>query len=133
MHVIICLDDRSGMLFNRRRLSSDRAVCERIVELAEERTLWMNAYSAKLFDDQKVTVSDTFLENAEPGDVCFVENVDILPYMDKLGTVTVFSWNRAYPSDTKFPIVLLDNWQKSLVSEFAGSSHEKISEWRYVR
>ena len=133
MHVIVCLDDRGGMLFNHRRLSSDRSVCARITELAAERTLWMNGYSAKLFDDHKVAVSDTFLENAEPGDICFVETVDIRPHLDRINTVTVFSWNRAYPSDTKFPILLLDNWQKSLVREFAGSSHEKISEWRYVR
>ena len=49
MHMVICLDDRNGMLFNGRRLSSDKAVCSRIREKAQGR-LWMNAYSAKLFE-----------------------------------------------------------------------------------
>ena len=133
MHIMVCLDDRNGMLFNRRRLSSDRAVCSRILKLAADTRLWMNGYSARLFEDQAVLTDEDFLEKAEPGDVCFVENADILPYAEKVSIVTVFCWNRVYPSDVKFPMALLDGWQQIQIGDFPGSSHERITEWRYVR
>ena len=54
MNIIICLDDKNGIQFNRRRQSRDQVVCNRVLELSQGSTLWMNAYSAKLFPADKV-------------------------------------------------------------------------------
>lgn len=133
MHIIVCLDDRNGILFNGRRLSSDREVCKRIVELAAGKVLRMCAYSAMLFPQEKLHIDDDFLQKAEQEDICFVENADILSCWERIHTVTVFRWNRAYPSDVKFPMHNLDTWQRETIGEFQGSSHEKITELRYTR
>ena len=51
MKIIICLDDKNGMLFAARRQSRDSALCERVIGLSKGSRLYMNEYSAKLFSD----------------------------------------------------------------------------------
>lgn len=34
MRVIVCVDDNGGMLFNHRRQSRDRVLCERVLQMA---------------------------------------------------------------------------------------------------
>ena len=43
MHILVCLDNRNGMLFAGRRQSMDSAVRSRILQLAGENRLWINA------------------------------------------------------------------------------------------
>ena len=50
---IVCLEERRGMQFGGRRVSRDRVVTEKICELCEGKTLWMNPASEKLFAEQK--------------------------------------------------------------------------------
>ena len=135
MHIAVCLDERDGMLFNQRRLSSDRVLIDRVLEKSEEKLLWMNEYSAKLFPegDPCVRVAEDFLERAGDEDLCFVENADITPYCSRVKTITIYRWNRRYPSDRKFPIALFTpRWQLVSSTEFAGNSHEKITEEIYT-
>ena len=49
MHIILCVDDRFGMLFNGRRLSRDSALVEDAVKLCKGSKLWVNEYSDGLF------------------------------------------------------------------------------------
>ena len=49
MIVIVCLDDKKGMMFNHRRQSRDQAVTDRIQKICAGKKLWMNAYSDKLY------------------------------------------------------------------------------------
>lgn len=44
---IVCLEERRGMQFGGRRVSRDRVVTEKICELCEGKTLWMNPASGK--------------------------------------------------------------------------------------
>ena len=134
MTLIVCLDDRDGMLYNKRRQSRDFRVCERILERAAGNVLRMNAYSAKLFPEGSVQIDPDFLEKANLSDCCFVENVDILPYLDKAETLVIYRWNRVYPSDVKFPTVgLNENWHLQSSIDFPGNSHESITEEVYTR
>lgn len=137
MNVIVCLDDRGGMMFNGRRQSRDRRVYEDIVnDIAAAGRLLMAEYSKSLFADLKVSVlcSDDFLDMAHDGDVCFVEDRVLLPYIEKIEKITVYKWNRHYPSDKTFDIVPEKNGLKLLsVEEFEGNSHEKITKEIYVR
>ena len=65
MILIVCLDDKGGMAFNRRRQSKDRVLREQILALTEGRPLWMNSYSALQFEDApNIRVDEAFLEKA---------------------------------------------------------------------
>lgn len=137
MIVIVCVDDDMGMMFNKRRQSQDRILRERIMTITAGKTLWLNCYSEKQFEQDylpRINVTDQFLDEAVNGDYCFVENNDILPYEGSIEKLIVFKWNRKYPSDFKFSVPLAENgWKLISATDFAGSSHEKITEEVYVR
>lgn len=134
MNIIVCVDDAGGMLFNGRRQSKDRVLRAQAQQLAGGKPLWMNSYSAKQFaeDGGSVVEDEAFLENAPEDAWCFVENVDVTPFADKIQKLAIYRWNRQYPSDVKFPLDLLeDRWKCVSTREFAGSSHDKITEEVY--
>lgn len=125
MQVIITVENRNGMLFNHRRVSRDQKVSERILAYCQEKDLWMNAYSAKLFENnQQIRVSETFLEQKDA--ICFVEDQDVTPYLPEIDTIILFHWNRDYPADFFFTVDLSE-WNRIHQEEFAGKSHEKIT------
>ena len=133
MILILTIDDRNGLLFNNRRLSRDRALCDHILTMCGDSTLWMNSYSASIFPESapNIRVSEKFLKKAEIGDYCFVETEDISLALKDAEKVIIYRWNRSYPSDVKFPQDGLKG--KSLVStvEFPGSSHPQITQEVY--
>lgn len=135
MIVIACLDDAFGMMFNNRRQSKDRIVREHILEHIGDGKLWMNAYTKKQFvdcDQENIVVDEAFLEKAEAGEFCFVENVDITPYIERIEKLILFKWNRSYPGDFFFPMQLFSSrWTVSKIEEFVGYSHEKITKEVY--
>lgn len=93
----------------------------------------MNGYSQRLFADMDGTIrtDENFLEQAGQQDWCFVENVDAAPYISHADEIVIFRWNRVYPADTHFPMHLLDGWTKTETIEFAGNSHDKITQEVY--
>ncbi len=129
MNIIVCIDDRNGMLFAGRRVSSDKAVTERIAAIAKENRIWLNSYSAKLFEDCKgINVDERFLDKAESSDYCFVENTDVSNYKDKIESLTVYRWNRKYPSDFKFPLEgIISDMKLASREDFKGNSHDKVT------
>ena len=116
------------MLFNHRRLSRDRRVCEKILDYSNEKELWMNAYSRKLFTDltdiNSIQIDEKFLDKSQS--ICFVENQDITPYLPKIDTLVLFQWNRDYPADFFFTVDL-SQWNLISTEDFEGTSHEKIT------
>lgn len=116
------------MLFNHRRLSRDRRVCEKILDYSNKKELWMNAYSRKLFTDltdiNSIQVDEEFLDKSQS--ICFVENQDITPYLPKIDTLVLFQWNRDYPADFFFTVDL-SQWNLISTEDFEGTSHEKIT------
>jgi hypothetical protein len=129
MILIVCVDNKNGMMFNKRRQSRDRLLTERIKELAKNTTLWVNSYSAALFENG-ISIDDDFQSKAEKGDYCFVENVK--PLVQNAEKIIIYKWNRDYPSDTYFDADLSD-WSLSEVNEFEGYSHELITEEIYTK
>lgn len=128
MRLIVCVDTDDGMLFNHRRQSRDLRVVEKIMELSAGHRLWMNEYSAKLFDKDKVCVSDDALQQSSSSDFCFVENIDPIQYTDRADAIYIFKWNRKYPSDMKFKYIPGEHGMSLTKEEdFAGNSHEKIT------
>lgn len=134
MKIIVCIDEKGGMAFNGRRLSRDRFLCKRIIELTGENRLLMNGYSKELFGEQsQITVDENFLDIAAGGDFCFVENTDVAPFESKAEGIIVYNWNRRYSSDLKFGIDLSCGWKLVSTADFKGSSHEKITEEIFER
>ena len=135
MIIIVAIDDKEGMLFNHRRQSQDHELRKRILEITQNKPLWMNQYSMKQFsteDASNLKIDDDFLVKAEIGDYCFVENNSLSQYLNKIEEIILFRWNRKYPSDFYFDINLSDgNWTLEKTNEFKGSSHEKITEEIY--
>lgn len=134
MNIIICVDNRNGMMFNNRRLSSDSILRQDILKFLEDRQLWLNVYSAKQFateisEYQNIFINDNFIQQANDDDYCFVENPDDL-INAKIGRIVIYRWNRDYPADKFFNIDISD---RTLISteEFAGSSHDKITKEVY--
>ena len=133
MILIVCVDDTGGLGFNRRRQSQDRALRARMLE--KWGRLWMNAYSAGQFaKEDPVTADEGFLEMAGPGDACFAEGPAAAEALDRAEKLVLYRWNRKYPADCHFPLDLeARGWRLEETEDFAGSSHEKITEEVYVR
>ena len=129
MKLIVCVEDRWGLLFNHRRVSRDRAVTDKILSLTAGSSLLMNEYSSGLFPaGSLMKVDPCFLEKAETGDCCFVETDDIRPFLSRVEELVLFRWNRKYPFDVSFPFEdCFGNWNLISREDFPGNSHEMIT------
>ena len=127
MNIIVCVDENMGMLFNKRRQSKDSKVLEDISGTTE--CLWIHPFSKKMFEEEQgkieIMIDDKFLEKALPGQYCFVENQELMLYSNTIEQIVLYCWNRKYPSDFKLDLDL-SKWDVQSVTEFKGSSHEKI-------
>lgn len=128
MKLIVCLDDKNGMLFNKRRQSRDKILIENVLELCKGERLYTNDYSSTLFPENSVVICENM--NEIKNGYIFAENFTVNE--EKIDEVIVYKWNRVYPADTFFNISL-DKWNLTETTEFAGSSHEKITREIYVR
>ena len=137
MNIIVCLDDKNGMMCNKRRQSQDKLLRSDIKELVKSKILYMNNYSYKLYkdiDDGNIKVYEDFLNECNENDFCLVEDKSLYKYIDKINTIVIYNWNRIYPTDLHFDIDLNNNsWELMNESEFEGSSHEKITKKIYRR
>ena len=133
MNIIVCIDKNKGMLFNGRRQSQDKVLREKVLEICVNLSLYVNDYTAKQFDaTDPIIVDNSFLEKAQPGDFCFVENSEIP--VEKVEKFYVFNWNRNYPGDVFFEIDLVANgFKKTSQEAFVGSSHDEITLEIYER
>lgn len=95
--------------------------------------MYMNTYSAKIFpEDNRIAVSENYLEEAGVQDLCFVEKEPLATYFDKIDECIVFKWNRVYPADQHLDIDI-SKMTKVQEEEFVGFSHEKITMEVYER
>lgn len=136
MKLIVCVDDRMGMMFNKRRQSKDAKVREDILSMLEEgKRLFVSPYTAKQFlpeEQEKLYVSETFLLEVTKEDICFIEDSDSSKLVDKIESIVLYRWNRQYPSDQYFT---LDLSKYELVSslDFVGNSHPEMCKEEYKR
>ncbi|MDF2804283.1 MAG: hypothetical protein K0S61_4188 [Anaerocolumna sp.] len=136
MIVILCLDDNNGMMFNHRRQSRDQAVVLDIALMSKGSRLSMKEYSFKMFADlelENVFISSEVMQQAEESDYCFVEDMGVLAYLEKIEQLIIYKWNRKYPADFYLDITLEKGWELSEIKEFVGTSHEKITKEIYIK
>lgn len=133
MNIIVCIDKNGGMSFFGKRLSQDRVLREKILEISSGSRLLMSSYSAKQFENTDgIVVNDDFLNNAGQGDYCFVEDKEITA--ENVESFYVFNWNRKYPADLFFDVDLkAEGFKKIKKEEFQGNSHDKITLEIYSR
>ena len=112
MIAVVCVDDRGGMLFNRRRQSQDRVL--RGPETGDLRT------------------AEDCLDRAGKGELCFVETTDPAPWLERMEGLVLYRWNRRYPADL-YCTLPLEDFVLEERREFAGSSHECITREVYRR
>ena len=135
MKLIVAVDDNMGMLFNKRRQSRDVLLRKRILEVIEDKELFINAYTAKQFKDEmadNIVVTENPMGILDSDGYCFIEDLDVLQYESDFDKIIVYSWNRVYPKDLTFNIDL-SNWECVSEYDFMGNSHDNITERVYIR
>ncbi len=135
MRIVICLDERRGLLFGGRRQSKDREVIADVLKHLSGR-LYLAPYSERLFSNQGVPYicSSNIWEEAEKQDTFFAEDLDFLSHLDMVDQITVYWWNRHYPSDVRLDPELSElGFFSAERTEFPGYSHETITKETYLR
>lgn len=137
MKLIVCLENNNGVIFNKRRVSSDRKVTQRVIELTWGKKLWISYYTQELFVDKDIkstliVISNSIFKKAGENDYVWIEN--IMPKnLDDCSELIVFRWNRDYPSDLKFDFDFSDSFELSSAKIIKGNSHDEITEEHYTR
>ena len=133
MRLIVCVDERGGLLFNKRRQSRDRVLNMRILELSQGARLLVSPYSAKLFEGaDNLVISEEPSKEAGALDFYFMEDKGYS--LSDCEEIYLFNWNRHYPSDVKLDLDCKKaGFRLESTREFAGSYHEKITEEHYVK
>jgi hypothetical protein len=127
LKLIVCLDERKGMMFNNRRQSRDRVLIDNMIKMVGDDKLYIAPYSESLFENKeiKLKVKKNPLKAADEN-WCFIENLPVAEYKDEIETVVIYHWNRHYPGDFFFDLEL-DSYTLESSEELVGSSHEKIT------
>ncbi|MEG0367089.1 MAG: hypothetical protein RR585_09655 [Coprobacillus sp.] len=136
MKIIVCLDERNGMMFNHRRLSQDVMVRRDILKNMNGRKLFMNNYSYQMFKDDEF-IKNIYIEENMPllnDEYQFIEDKPLIHYAHDIQQIVIYYWNRRYPSDVQFDIDINDgNWRLLLDDEIVGNSHDKITKRIFER
>jgi len=133
MNVIICIDEKNGLMFNRRRQSRDRAVIEKVLDIAKNQKLWLREFSRELFNEKIINqnnhifIDNEMLKKAATDDFCFVEDIDLFPYTEQIQKIYLFKWNRTYPQDFSLKLDVETLFKRVYAEDFTGKSHEMIT------
>ena len=129
MTLYICLDDRNGLQFNRRRQSRDASVLEDIRSQLTGKLL-IDPFSEKLIREAEIPY---VLPPEEAADF-FAEAVPSEDLLAKVMKLVIYRWNRLYPSDVRWePDLNAMGFVLRETTEFPGTSHEKITREVYER
>ena len=127
MILITCIDNRNGIMFNKRRVSKDTLLIERLKGITKENKIYVSEYSKPLFNGFDNLVLS--IENLTNNDFYFLEDEDYNGNIDK---IIIYKWNRDYPADKYFDIDLL-SYKLISTQDFQGSSHDLITEEIYIK
>ena len=136
MTAFICVANNNGILFNKRRVSRDKAVIADVAGELGDGFLYVSLYSAPLFDesDISVIVSSAPDESRDVGDSIFAEEIPPSRYEPSLDRLIIYRWNRDYPADFFLDFSPEKKGFKLVKTlEFKGNSHEKITKEIYER
>ena len=129
MTLYICLDDRNGLRFNKRRQSRDAAV---LADIRSRITgpLLIDAFSEKLIREAEIP----YALMPETGEDLFLEDVPPEEILENCKEVVIYRWNRHYPADTRWdPDLEERGFALTETVDFPGKSHENITREVYVK
>ena len=137
MKVIMCIDERNGLMFNNRRISRDSKVTEDIITMLDKRSLMLQikSYSKILFENypERIIINDE-LPSIDTTDWQFIEDDELIGFENNLEEIILYNWNRHYPSDKKLQLELQSiNWELVSQVDFIGNSHNTITKFVYTR
>ena len=136
MKLIVCLDERRGMMFAGRRQSRDKRVTEDILRDLNGGVLYISPYSQKLLADSgadiRVALDPIAAARQERDATVFLEDRAAPASTDGIDAVTVYLWGETYPSDLTFDMDL-SAYRRRAVITFRGNSHEKITKEIYTK
>lgn len=135
MTLILCLDAGRGSTFFGKRQTTDSAVRERMINIAGEKPLSVNAYTASQFRDhiENIAVTDDILSLPDDA-VCFVEDADPALFSGRVDRLVIYRWNKKYPRDRALGFYPYDEGMKlESIQDFAGSSHDRVTEEIWVK
>ena len=129
MTLYVCLDDRCGMLFNKRRQSRDAAVLEDIRAALPE-VLTIDPFSEKLIQEAEIP----YVLSPEAAEDYFAEDVPSEELLNQTERLVIYRWNRHYPADVRWnPDLSALGFSLVETTEFPGTSHEKITREVYEK
>ena len=129
MTLYICLDDRNGLKFNKRRQSRDAAVLADI-RASIPGVLTVDPYSQKLVQGAGIPYELAPEELPEDAHF-FLEARPAAEVLPAASTLVIYRWNRHYPADVRFDADLSEFTLQS-TCDFGGKSHETITKEVYV-
>ena len=144
MKLIVCIDPRGGMMFNKRRTTSDVVVTADILREAEGGKLLIAPYSEKIFKNAanegylpqsaEYTVSDDPVGEAEAEDTIFLEERSARARLSEIDTIVIYNWTVIYPFDYTFDIdPRKEGFQLSEQYDFPGYNHDIVTKEVYRR
>ena len=129
MTLYICLDDRNGLQFNKRRQSRDSAVLEDIRSQLRGNLL-IEPFSEKLIRESEIP----YVLAPETAEDYFAEDIPAQEVLEETCKIVIYRWNRHYPSDIRWePDLAAMGFTLQETTEFPGTSHEKITREVYAR
>ena len=136
MKLILCTDNRGGMMFLNRRPARDPAAIRDILNEAQKKRLLITPYSEKIFAELggEYIVTNDPLGEARGDDLVFIEDLSARGWLDKIDTIIVYSWDLPYPFDRKFDISPEDEgFGLVQIKDFNGQCHDTITKSVYAR
>ena len=134
MTVIVCIEDRGGILFNKRRVGRDALVYDDIAR--DHDRILLNSYSLPLFEGRipETVICNSPISQGSAGDVCFIESGEIKDNLDRISRIILYRWNRRYPSDVRLGFEPGEvGFSLEATSEFVGNAHERITKEIYKK
>ena len=128
MTIILCLDDRNGLSFNKRRQSRDKLLIENILTY---KNVFIAQHSASLFTGNAIKIVEN-ISDLPNNAVYFHEITEPKNIINQFDTVIIYRWNRHYPSDVKFNLNT-NMYDKIQEESFVGFSHDKITKEVYTK
>lgn len=135
MKIIVCVDERGGLAFAKKRQSADQKLRENIFKTCGPHQLWMDHYSYKQFssmDDRQIALLQNYETAIPKQDFLFIERSPLAALVVKCDLLIVYNWNRHYPADLYLDIDL-SQWHTIEKEEFEGSSHPKITKEVFIK
>lgn len=134
MTVVVCTDERGGMLFMGRRVSRDKVIMADVAALGGR--LVCHPFSEKYLRTlpYPFTVSDTLLEDGGTEDVCFIESLPLRAHLSRIDRLIRYSFGERYPYDTALDVdPVAEGFRLTDRTELVGHSHTCITKEVYQK